>query len=94
MPFHWLKIGSSDPEERRAAVIEICKRHNATLGCDEQIFYDRQGQAYALVTVPEDPCDEGALLRELGAIEVLYLLDATEQKALTAGEEQAGTEEA
>ena len=93
MPFHWVRIPSSDPEERRAAVSDICKSHNAILCCDGQIFYDRQGKAYALVKVPEDPCDEGALLRELRAIKVIFLVDATEQKALLHGEEQAGTEE-
>jgi hypothetical protein len=84
MPFHWVRIPSSDPEKRRAAGSRICKRHNATLCCDDQIFYDRQGEAYALVKLPDDPdpCDEGALLRDLRAIKVMFLVNATEQKAL------------
>ena len=53
MPFHWLRIPSSPPQKRRDDVEKICKEHGARL-CEQQTFYDQDGQAYALVEVPGD----------------------------------------
>jgi hypothetical protein len=78
MPFHWVKIPSSPPIERRDRVREICKEHDARLAFD-QIFYDPEGGAYALVQGPDDPCEAGKLFEELKAIKVLLLVDADEK---------------
>ena len=79
MPFHWVKIPSSPPIERREEVKKICEEHDARLAFD-QIFYDPEGSAYALVQGPNDSCQAGKLFRELHAIKVLLLVDADEKE--------------
>jgi hypothetical protein len=80
MPFHWVKITSSPPVERRDEVKAICEAHNARLAFD-QIFYDPEGSAYALVRGPDDDsCEAGKLFAELNAIKVVFLVDADEKE--------------
>lgn len=78
MPFHWVKFTSSPPIERRDKVREICEAHNARLAFD-QIFYDPEGSAYALVQGPDDSCEAGRLFEDLNSIKVLFLVDADEK---------------
>jgi hypothetical protein len=79
MPYNWVRIPSSPPIERWEQVKGILgKYEGASLAFDE-IFYDREGNAYALVEVPADPCEVGKLLADLKAIKVLFLVDAHEK---------------
>ncbi len=78
MPFHWVRLSSSPPRERRDEVRDICRRHGGRL-CESQIYYDEQGQAHALVELPPDQGKHGALLDELGAQDWLGLVHADEQ---------------
>ena len=39
MPYHWVKIHSSPPQERRDEIAGICIEHGARL-VDNEIFYD------------------------------------------------------
>jgi hypothetical protein len=78
VPFHWVRIGSSPPRERRDQVRDICRRHGGRL-CENQIFYDGQGQAHALVELPADEKQYDALLTELDAHDWLGLVHADEQ---------------
>ena len=78
MPFHWIAIRSSPPQQRRDEVEKICRRHDGRL-CENQIFYDERGVAHALVKVPDDEGKQRDLLDELGAQEWLGLVDADEK---------------
>ena len=80
MPFHWLRIPSSPPQKRRDDVEKICKEHGARL-CEQQTFYDQDGQAYALVEVPGD---------EARVEQLLTRLNATSWKGLVHADEKAG----
>jgi hypothetical protein len=78
MPYHWVKIPSSPPRERRNEVWDICHRHGARL-CENEIYYDEQDQAYALVELPEEDDRLQSLLEELGAISYAGLVNADER---------------
>jgi hypothetical protein len=78
MPFHWVRIRSSPPRERRDEVREICRRHGGRL-CENEIYYDEQGQAHALVELPADGKQVDGLLADLGAQDWLGLVHAEEQ---------------
>jgi hypothetical protein len=78
VPFHWLAITSSPPQQRRDEVREICQRHGGRL-CENQIYYDEQGVAHALVEVPADDGKQRDLLDALGAQEWLGLVHADEK---------------
>jgi hypothetical protein len=78
VPFHWTRLPSSPPRERRDNVREICRRHGGRL-CDDQVYYDAEGQAHALVQLPADEGAQRALLDELEAQDWLGLIDADEK---------------
>ena len=78
MPFHWVAIPSSPPRERRDDVREICRRHGGRL-CENQVYYDEQGAAHALVELPGDEGKQHDLLDELNAEEWLGLVHADEK---------------
>ncbi len=80
MPFHWIRITSSPPQKRRDDVKKICKDYGARL-CEEQTFYDGDGQAYALVELPAETPRVEELLDEL---------NATSWKGLVHADEKAG----
>jgi hypothetical protein len=82
VPFHWVKILSSPPKERRETVRDICFRHGARL-CEGQTYYDAQGAAYSLVEVPAEEPEQRALLDELQATQWLGLVDADEHASET-----------
>jgi hypothetical protein len=88
MPYHWAKIPSSPPIDRRDEVKAICEAHNARLAFD-QIFYDPDGSAYVLVRGPDDSCEAGKLFEELNAIKVHLLVDADEKEKEDASPEEA-----
>lgn len=79
MPFHWVKIGSSPPVQRRNDVAAICRRHDARL-CENQIFFD-DDDLHALIEVPDDHAKQQALIEELGAFEWLGKVTAEEKEA-------------
>lgn len=79
MPFHWVRIASSPPKQRRDEVAEICRRHNARL-CENEIFYD-DGDVHALIEVSDDAAQQQALLDELNAFEWLGKVGADEKEA-------------
>jgi hypothetical protein len=78
MPYHWVKIPSSPPRERRNDVWDICHRNGGRL-CENEIYYDEQDQAYALVELPADSDRQQLLLEELGAISFTGLVHADER---------------
>jgi hypothetical protein len=80
MPYHWARIASSPPQQRRNEVGQICQRHDARL-CENEIFYDEAGDVHALIEVPDDPAKQQALLDELGALESVGKVDAGEKEA-------------
>jgi hypothetical protein len=80
MPYNWMKIHSSPPKQRRDEVKGKSQSKGGRL-CEGQIFYDENGQAYALVEMPSDPAKHQELIAELGGTEVLRLLDADEKDA-------------
>ncbi len=80
MPFHWARIPSSPPKQRRNEVAQICRRHDARL-CENEIFYDEQGVVHALIEVPDDPTKQQALLDELGADNAVGKVGADEQES-------------
>jgi hypothetical protein len=80
VPYHWARIPSSPPKERRTEVAEICRRHDARL-CENEIFYDDAGDVHALIEVPDDPAKQRALLDELGASEAHGKVNADEKDA-------------
>jgi hypothetical protein len=79
MPYHWVRIPSSPPRERRNDVWDICFRHGGRL-CENQIFYDDEDVAHALVQLPDDPDAQLALLEELGADSFIGLVAADEKE--------------
>lgn len=80
MPFHWTRIQASPPKQRRNEVAEICRRHGARL-CENDIFFDDDGDVHALIQVPDDPAAQKALLDELGASEAKGKVGADEKEA-------------
>jgi hypothetical protein len=80
MPFHWLRIPSSPPQERRDQVRKICNEYGGRL-VEEQIFYDESGQAYALISLPSGDGSVEKLVGDLGA---------TSWKGLVHADEKAG----
>jgi len=78
MPYHWVKIPSSPPKQRRD---EVKGKANGKGGglVGNQIFYDGQGQAYALIKDPPDAAALQELLSELGATDAVPLQDADEK---------------
>jgi len=78
MPYNWMKIHSSPAKQRRDEVKDKSKNKGGRL-CEGQIFFDADGQAYALVQVPDDPQERQQLIADLGATSVLGLVDADEQ---------------
>jgi hypothetical protein len=79
MPYHWVRIPSSPPRERRNDVWDICQRHGGRL-CENEIYCDAQDVTYALVELPPDPDKQQALLDELGAISYTGLVHADEKE--------------
>jgi hypothetical protein len=80
VPFHWVRIASSPPKQRRDEVRQICQRHGARL-CDNEIFYGGDDSAHALIEVPDDPAKQQALLADLGAVEAVGKVNADEKEA-------------
>ena len=80
MPYHWLKIPSSPPKQRRDDVKNKASGKGGNL-VGAQIFYDASGQAYALIKDPGNAGKLQELLAELGATESLGLVDADEKDA-------------
>jgi hypothetical protein len=79
MPYHWVRIPSSPPRARRNDVWDICFRHGARL-CENQIFYDSEDGAHALIQLPDNADAQMALLEELGAISFTGLVGADEKE--------------
>jgi hypothetical protein len=77
MPYNWVRVPSSPPRGRRDDIREICRRHGARL-CENQTYYDEDGQAHALIEVRDPEALQG-LLEELEATESTALVDADEQ---------------
>jgi hypothetical protein len=82
MPFHWVRISSSPPQERRDEVKRTCEEYDAQL-VGEQIYWDQSGQAYALIEWRKEISDDDfdALLGKLGG---------TSWKGLVHADEKAG----
>jgi hypothetical protein len=78
VPYHWVKIPSSPPQERRNDVRKIVRSHDGRLVSD-QTYYDEDGQAFALIEVPEGGAAREAILEELGAEAWVGLIDADEK---------------
>jgi hypothetical protein len=78
MPYNWVRIRSSPPRERRDEVKEICRRNGGRL-CENQIYYDENDQAHALVELPAEDAKRQALLQELGATAFIGLVHADEK---------------
>ena len=78
MPYHWLKIPSSPPKQRRDDVKDKTSGKGGNL-VGAQIFYDANGQAYALIKDPGNSGKLQELLADLGATESLGLVDADEK---------------
>ncbi|HWQ01917.1 MAG TPA: hypothetical protein VN449_07350 [Gaiellaceae bacterium] len=80
MPYHWLKIPSSPPKQRRDDVKDKANGKGGSL-VGAQIFYDATGQAYALIKDPGNPGKLAELLADLGVTDQLGLVDADEKDA-------------
>lgn len=80
VPYHWARIASSPPTQRRNEVAEICRRHNAKL-IHNQSFYDKDGNLFVLIDGPDNEAEQQALRDELAAFEWLGLVDADEKEA-------------
>ena len=80
MPYHWAKIHSSPPKERRNEVAEICRRHDAKL-VHNQTFYDADGSLFVLIDGPDDEAKQQALHDELQPFVWIGLVDADEKEA-------------
>lgn len=78
MPYHWVKIHSSPPQERRDEIAGICIEHGARL-VDNEIFYDDEKGTFALVALPEDEEAALGLMDELGAYSWVGLVNADEK---------------
>ena len=79
MPYNWMKIRSSPPKQRRDEVKGKAQGKGGRL-CEGQIFYDANGQAYALVQMPKDQAKKQELIADLGGTDVLELVDADEKE--------------
>jgi len=78
VPFIWTKVPSSPPRQRRDEVREICRRRGARL-CEDQIYYDEDGVAHALIEVSVHEAEKNALIEDLGAYDWIVLADADEK---------------
>ncbi len=78
MPFIWTRIPSSPSRRRRDEVREICTRRGARL-CENQTYYDAEGNAHALIEVSVHQAELDALLEDLEALSWVGLVDADEQ---------------
>jgi len=81
VPFHWVRMPSSPPKQRRNEVRQICQSHGAQLVNNEIYYGDDDDTAFALIEVPEDPTRQQALLNELRAIEADGKVNADEKEA-------------
>jgi hypothetical protein len=79
MPYNWVPIPSSPPRARRNDVWDICFRHGGRL-CENQIFYDSDDVAYALIQLPDTSDSQLAFLEELGAISYTAFVAADEKE--------------
>jgi hypothetical protein len=84
MPYHWVRIASSDPDERRKEVKEAVEGYEAKL-VGEEIYFDQDGQAYALIDWGRDIADD-ELEKLLGESEVR----GTSWKGLVGVDERVG----
>jgi hypothetical protein len=81
MPYHWVKIQSSPPKERRDKANRDAQSNNGHLA-EGQIFYDKTGQAYALVKHDGNNGNKHTkMLDDLQGTEALGLIDADEKAA-------------
>jgi hypothetical protein len=80
MPYHWVKIPSSPPKQRRDDVNSKANGKGGGL-VGANIFYDAHGQAYALIKDPGNSGKLAELLADLGATDSLGLVDADEKDA-------------
>jgi hypothetical protein len=80
MPHYWVKIPSSPAKERRDVVKAKAQGKGGRLLTDE-IYFDANGQAFALVQVPADPAKQQEVLQAIGATSALGLVDADEKDA-------------
>jgi hypothetical protein len=80
MPFHWVRIHSSPPQERRDEVKRTCQEYDARL-VGEQIYWDQSGQAYALIEWRSEISDKDldAFLGKLGGTSWKGLVHADEK---------------
>jgi hypothetical protein len=81
MPYHWVKIQSSPPKQRRDEVKRDAGNNDGDL-VSQQIFFDAGGQAYALVKVPKNHPKKQAMfaaIKKNGP--ALGLVDADEKDA-------------
>jgi hypothetical protein len=80
MPFHWVRIRSSPPQERRDQVKQTCEEYGARLVGDE-VYWDQDGQAYALVEWRNDVSDDEfeELLGKVGGTSWKGLVHADEK---------------
>ncbi len=77
VPFFWARIPSSPPRERRDEVREICRRRGARLA-EDQIYYDAEGMACALIEVSVHEAEQQALLDDLSPLSWVGLVNADE----------------
>jgi hypothetical protein len=80
MPYHWVRIRSSPPQERRDEVRRTCEEYGAQL-VGEQVYWDESGQAYALIEWRRDVSDGEfeALLGKVGGTSWKGLVHADEK---------------
>jgi len=81
VPFHWVRMPSSPPTQRRNDVRQICQRHGAKLANNEIYYENDDNVAFALIEVPDDPAQQQALLSELGATEAVGKVSSDEKAA-------------
>jgi uncharacterized protein with GYD domain len=81
VPFHWVRMPSSPPTERRNEVHQICQSHGAKLANNEIYYGDDDQIAFALIEVPDDSTQQQALLNALSAIEAHGKVNADEKAA-------------
>jgi|KBSMisStandDraft_5_1062788.scaffolds.fasta_scaffold330964_2 hypothetical protein len=80
MPYHWVRINSSPPQERRDEVKRTCEDYGARLVGDE-IYWDQTGQAYALIDWRREISDDEfeTLLDKVGGTSWKGLVHADEK---------------
>jgi hypothetical protein len=76
-----VKVPTSRPSERLGRVREVIGRYGVELRLDDLFVDVERKAAYVLVSAPNDPVNTKAMLTELEALDVVFLLDTTEADA-------------